>query len=300
MVESDITVIILTYNEEKHLARCIKNVSQISKSIYVVDSYSSDSTVDIALSNGAVVYQNKWENNYAKQFNWALSNIPIKSSWVLRLDADEYLLPELIDEIKNKIKVIDDNVSGIVLKRRHYFMGKWIKRGVYPIKLLRIFRYGSAECEQRWMDEHIRVKIGNIIEFDNDFVDHNLQNINWWIAKHNGYAVREAIDLLNIRYNFNNRSVEKHDIGSQGEMKRYLKIKYVKQPLIMRAIFYFIYRYIIQLGFIEGYQGFLWHFFQGLWYRCLVDVIIMDIEKKCGEDYVKIQKYIYHNYNISI
>ena len=100
----DISVIILTYNEGIHIRRCLKNVNSFAKEVFLVDCFSTDSTIEIAENLGAKVYQNKWENNHAKQFNWALKNLPIKTKWVLRLDADEYLLPELLKEINEKLK----------------------------------------------------------------------------------------------------------------------------------------------------------------------------------------------------
>jgi len=170
---SDISVIILTYNEELHISRCIKNISDLTQDIYLVDSFSSDQTIPIAKQMGARVFQNKWENNYAKQFNWGLENLPIKTKWVLRLDADEYLTPELVLEIKQKLNTLPEDITGIVFKRRHIFLDKWVKKGTYPVNLLRLFKYQKAICEQRWMDEHIQLLDGKTIDFDHDFVDHN-------------------------------------------------------------------------------------------------------------------------------
>ncbi|MCD7973423.1 MAG: glycosyltransferase family 2 protein [Candidatus Azobacteroides sp.] len=168
----DLSVIILTYNEELHIQRCIENVKSISGNIFLIDSFSSDNTVEIAQNLGAKVYQHVWENNYAKQFNWGLNHLPINTKWVLRLDADEYLSPDLISEIGKKLPFLEKDITGIVLKREQYCFGKW----VHPLKLLRIFQYGTGKCEQRWMDEHIQINTGRIIEFENKFLDHNLNS----------------------------------------------------------------------------------------------------------------------------
>ena len=194
----DLSVIILTYNEEIHIRRCLENLKNLALDIYVIDSFSTDRTLEIAKEYGAVIFQNKWENNYAKQFNWALEHAPIRTKWVLRLDADEYLLPALIKELSEKVPFLPENISGIVFKRRHYFLGKWMKRGIYPVYLLRMFHYGKAICEQRLMDEHIQLLDGTTVNFEGDFVDHNLNNLSWFCNKHVGYAVREAADLLDI------------------------------------------------------------------------------------------------------
>jgi glycosyltransferase involved in cell wall biosynthesis len=293
----DLSVIILTFNEEIHIQRCIENIRQISKTIFVVDSFSTDNTVKIAESLGAKIYQNKWENNHAKQFNWALNNLPVKTKWMLRLDADEYLTTELIAELQNKLNNIPENIRGIIFKRRHFFLGKWVKRGTYPVKLLRLFQYKKAYCEQRWMDEHIQLTEGIAIEFEHDFIDHNLNNLSWWITKHNNYAIREAIDLLDIELNLLTLSGENRLTG-QAASKRKKKLKYARQPLFIRSFAYFIYRYIFRLGFMGCKEDFLWHFFQGWWYRTLVDAKILEIKKACGSDVEKIIDYIRINYNI--
>lgn len=198
----DITVIILTYNEEIHIRRCLENVKDIAKGIYIIDSYSTDMTLKIAREYSNVhILQNKWENNHAKQFNWGLANADIHTKWVLRLDADEYLLPELVVELENKLPSMNEDVSGIIFNRRHIFMGKWMRRGIYPVKLLRVFRYGKGQCEQRLMDEHIMITEGRAVEFSHDFCDHNLNNLSWFCHKHVNYAIREAVDLLDIEFN---------------------------------------------------------------------------------------------------
>jgi len=298
----DLSVIILTYNEEIHLQRCIENIKPIAKDIFVVDSFSNDKTIEIAEKLGTEVFQNKWPGNQAEQFNWVLQNIPIQTKWVLRLDADEYLTEELVTELKQRLAELPEHISGVLFKRRHIFLGKWVKRGTYPVKLLRLFQTGKGVCEQRLMDEHIQLTEGDAVEFASDFVDHNLNNLDWWTSKHIGYAIREAIDLLDIELGIlgNAQAGEKKNLGKQAENKRSTKHKYAKQPLFFRSFAYFIYRYIFKLGFTEGKEGFLWHFLQGWWYRTLVDAKIFEIKKACGSDKKKILKYIKDNYNISV
>jgi glycosyltransferase involved in cell wall biosynthesis len=294
----DLSVIILTYNEEVHISRCIENIKSIAKEIYVVDSFSTDKTVEIAESFGANVFQNKWPDSFGKQTNWALDNLPIHTKWVLRLDADEYLTPELIKEMIEKLPYISEGVTGIILKRRHIFIDKWIKRGTYPIKLLRLFQFKKARCEERWTaDEHMKLLEGFAIVFANDFVDHNLNNLAWWINKHNRYSIKEAVELLDIEFNIRGNANNNELVG-QAAKKRNLKIRFAKSPLFLRSFIYFIYRYIFRLGFTEGKEGFLWHFLQGWWYRTLVDAIIFEIKKKCGHDKEKIIEYIKSKYNI--
>ena len=299
----DLSVIILTYNEELHIRRCLDNVADIAKDIFIIDSYSTDRTLEIAKEYANVhILQNKWENNYAKQFNWGLQNADIHTEWVLRLDADEYLLPELKDELQAKLPNLPSSVSGIIVNRRHIFMDKWMKRGIYPVKLLRFFRYGVGFCEQRLMDEHIQLRKGESVEFEHDFCDHNLNNLSWFCHKHVDYAIREAVDLLDIEFDLTGAADtdEEKGISQQAKDKRMKKHKYARQPLFGRSFAYFCYRYFLKGAILDGKVGFIWTFMQGWWYRTLVDAKIYEIKKHCGNDKEKIRNYLSNNYNISL
>lgn len=261
-----LSIIILTYNEDLNIEKCLESALKLTKNIYIIDSYSTDKTIETCKKYNTNIYQHKFTNQ-ANQINWALKNIKINTDWVLRLDADEYLTEKLIWEIKERLLGLNKNISGIFLKRRVYFMQKWIKHGgYYPTYLLRIWRNGHAVCESKLMDEHMKLTKGNSITFKNDFIDHNNKNLHWWINKHNNYATREAIELLNIKYTFFKRQEVKPSLlGTQEQRKRWLKEKiYFNIPLFARPWIYFLYRYFIKLGFLDGKQWLMWHFFQGL------------------------------------
>ncbi|MFD1143395.1 glycosyltransferase family 2 protein [Larkinella insperata] len=282
---SSISVIILTHNEEKHIGRCIASLLPFTDQIFIVDSFSTDQTVQIARSMGAVVAQNPWVN-YATQFNYGIRHTPFQTTWLMRMDADEYVMPELATEIKNRLGTLPADVSGIYVKRRVMFMNRWMKHGAYyPIWLLRLWRNGQGICEETWMDEHIKLSAGRSIQFEHDIVDHNLNNLTWWTQKHNLYAIREVIDILNIRYNFDQSiRVEPKLFGTQEQRKRYLKLRYASLPLFTRPVVYFLYRYILRLGIIDGRPGLMWHFLQGLWYRFLVDAKLYEVYHRVGTD----------------
>ncbi|MDE3741489.1 glycosyltransferase family 2 protein [Maribacter polysaccharolyticus] len=299
----DISTIILTFNEEKHIERCITNAQRFCSQVYLVDSYSTDNTVELAKRLGAKVYQNKWENNYAKQLNWGLENIPIATEWVFRLDADEYLTDDLIEEINEKLPVIGKGVSGVVFERKMYFLDTLMTKGMLQMNMLRLFRYRHGFCEERWMDEHIVLTQGKSIQFDGFFVDHNLNSLGWWVQKHNGYSIREAIDLLNLEYNFiipKSAAAQQYEMSADALSKRGKKKKYANMPLFWRSFFYFVYRYIFKFGFTQGKEGFLWHFLQGWWYRTLVDAKVYEVKKACGNDTEKMKRYIFQNYQIKV
>lgn len=298
----DITAIILTYNEEMHIKRCLDNISSIVKDIFIIDSYSTDRTLAIAKEyENVTVLQNKWVN-YATQFNWALSNAPINTKWMLRLDADEYLTDELMMELQQKLPTLDEDVTGVVLPLRRVWMGRTIRRGMPQVKLLRLFQYGKAQSEVRLMDEHIQLLEGHSVEFTNEFADDNLNNLSWWTQKHVGYSIREAVDLLDMEFDLTGSANEDNDkeISEQAKAKRMKKHKYAHQPLFWRSFAYFCYRYFFKLGFLEGKEGFLWHFLQGWWYRTLVDAKIYEIKKACGNDKAKIKQHLKEHYGIEL
>jgi glycosyltransferase involved in cell wall biosynthesis len=296
----DITVVILTFNESKHIERCIRSLEGVVKRVVIIDSFSTDNTVDLCKLLGAEVYKRKWVN-YSDQFQWALDNCDITTCWTMRMDADEYLESSLIEETIIKLPNLSIDVNAIYLKRKIIFSGKWIRYGgTYPLLVLRIWKTGSGRIEKRWMDEHIVLDHPNHVQFDGDLVDENLNNISWWTDKHNSYATREMIDLLNIKYSF----IEKDETltesnNSQARFKRQLKeVFYARLPLSFRSAIYFLYRYVIRLGFIDGKAGFMFHFLQGFWYRYLVDVKVSEIERlletgSAGKDVKSIIETVY-------
>ena len=298
----DLSVIILTYNEELHIRRCLENVLPFAKKVFVVDCFSTDKTKEIALRLGAEVVEHAWPGNQAEQFNWALDNLPISTEWVLRLDADEYLLPELVEELQEKLPTLPEDVTGIIFNRRHIFMGQWMRRGIYPVKLLRAFRYGKGMCEQRLMDEHIQLTEGRAVEFAHDFCDHNLNNLSWFCHKHVNYAIREAVDLLDIELDLTGAAESDNgkEISPQALAKRMKKHKYARQPLFWRSFAYFCYRYFLKGACLDGKVGFIWTFLQGWWYRALVDAKVYEIKRQCGNDKEKIKVLLRREYGIRL
>ncbi|MDB2156643.1 MULTISPECIES: glycosyltransferase family 2 protein [Clostridium] len=276
-----LTTIILTKNEENNIEKCIKSLDGLAERIIVVDSFSDDNTKDLALSLNADVYENKFIS-HSNQFNWALKNCNITSEWIFRIDADEEMTAELVEEFKDKIPKITEGINGVFLRRRRYFMGRWIKHGdVYPEKVMRLFRTGTAESEDRTMDEHIVLKFGDAIEFESDFEDKDTKDLTFWINKHNWYSNKESAEFIKI-YTEQSSNNELHGkiLGNQCERRRWLKNKiYYKIPLFVRPVFYFIYRYFFKLGFLDGKEGLIYHVLQAFWYRFLVDSKIYESYK---------------------
>jgi glycosyltransferase involved in cell wall biosynthesis len=280
--KADLSVIILTHNEAIHIERAIRSVAPIATNVFVVDSLSTDQTAALAQALGATVVQHKFVN-HAHQFQWALDNLSINTEWIMRLDADEVLTPELIDEIRRTLPLLAPEISGANLRRRHIFLGRWIKHGGrYPLKLLRIWRKGSAKVEQRWMDEHMVLLHGRAVTFRHDFSDYSLNDLSAFTDKHNRYATREAVDRLNQEFGLfaSDAAVAAGASNSQARLKRLVKQHlYNRLPLLTGPLFYFLWRYIAQAGFLDGRAGLIYHVMQGFWYRFLVEAKVLELRR---------------------
>lgn len=277
-----IAIVILTYNEEMHLERALRSVAPFANEVFVVDSYSKDRTVEIARANGATVFQRVFDNQ-ARQFNWALDTIDIRSTWIMRLDADEIIENDLAESICRDLPSLPTDVVGVNLKRKHIFLDRWIRHGGrYPVVLLRLWRRGHGRVEDRWMDEHVVITGGRTVTLDGGFADHNLNDLTYFIDKHNKYATREAIEVIGRKYGvFDSQlSIDSASTSRQASAKRWIKEKiYVHLPFWFGPFAYFMFRMTLQLGFLDGREGFIYHFLQGFWYRFLVGAKIVELER---------------------
>lgn len=264
-----IAAIILTKNEERDLPGCLESLQGVVAEVYVIDSGSTDNTLQIARDYGATLLLHEFEN-YARQFNWALDNISTKAAWVLRIDADESLHPKLAKELLDILPDLSSEVTGIEVARRIRFMGRDILHGdMYPVWLLRLWRRGVGRCEDRWMDEYIELTKGRKIRVRGDLLHNIPKSLTEWTDKHNGYAERECIDI---------RSIEPTKVlaGDKGSRRRLKESVYLRMPLFYRAFAYWFYRYFLKLGFLDGQVGLIYHFLHGFWYRFLVDAKVYE------------------------
>ncbi len=272
------TIIILTKDEELNIKRCIESARGLAKRIVVVDSGSTDRTVEIAKNLGAEIYLHEPFIHYASQFNWALDNVGINTKWVYRLDADEVVTPELAEEITQQCaKHQDDDVNGFVMKFKIAFMGTFLKHGgMYPFYNLTIFKYNKGRYEDRALGEHVILSEGKTIDLKNDCLHYDFKSLDAWISKHNWYATREVVDY------YATRSKGQEDPNKlYHEARKTSKLRdgiYYKLPLFLRAKLYFWYRFYIRLGFLDGKAGYVHAFLQAYWFRFLVDAKIMEKE----------------------
>lgn len=269
----DVTFIILTKNEELNLTDCLESIQGFAKRIVIVDSGSTDQTVKIARQYGADVYEHKFEN-YARQFNWGIDNANITTKWIFRLDADERLTPELCKELADLMQIHDqDDVNGITMEAWLYFMGRKIKHGCHNKRKLMLFKTGIGRIEDRKMDEHTVLSEGFVAYAKERFIHYDFKDMTHWINKMNWYATREMQDY----YEFVNgkKSIVKGDSIITKTRKNKYGI-YYKFPIFIRSHLLFIYYYIFRLGFLDGKEGFVYHYMYHRWYRTLVDSKILE------------------------
>lgn len=270
---ADITAIILTRNEEDYIGDCIRSIRHIVKRIVVVDSFSEDRTVEIASSMGAEVHQHEFVN-HAKQYMYAVELAQVQTTWILRIDADERLTEESADELEQLCSENEHtDVNGIVLRFYNLFLGKPMRHGgMYPWRKLSVYKTGKGSIEDRNMDEHIILDSGITVQAKKDSVHLAFRGLTFFTNKCNWYSTREAMDYFECR-----------DVRN-ASLKTRLKMNvYYKLPLGFRSWAYYVYRYYIRLGFLDGKEGKIFAFLHAYWYRFLVDAKIYEHEKLGGE-----------------
>lgn len=274
-----ISVLILTKDEESNIRECLESVKWTDE-IFIIDSGSSDKTLEIAGEYTKKISYHPFEN-YSKQRNSALSALPIKNKWVLNLDADHRISEKLRKEIfKNFENRINDNIKGFLISRRTIFMNRWIRHGGhYPTYHAVLFRRGCGFCEDRLYDQHFVVN-GTVKILKGDIIDIITASIAEFIERHNRWSMLEAAEFLSGKTPEKPGTVKPDPFGNPMERRRFLRHTYNRSPLFIRAFLYFLLRYFFKLGFLDGKEGFVFHFLQGFWYRFLVDAKIYEIRRR--------------------
>ena len=273
-----LAVIVLTCNDEANLDRALSSVSGWADEIFVLDSMSADGTVEIARRYDCLVVQHVFED-FARQRDHALRALPIQSEWIFFLDADEWMPGALKDEISTLIAAAPSQ-HGFYVRYRLIWMGRWVRRGYYPTWILRLFRRGAGRCDDRPMNEHMIVA-GEIGYLSHDLMHEDARGVGSWIAKHNGYASREARERAREEGRRARQERAPRLFGAQVERKRWIRLRvWNRLPPLVRPFAYFFYRYVLKGGFLDGMPGLSFHFLHALWYPMLIDIKLIELRMK--------------------
>ena len=273
-----LSAFILTYNEEKNLEPCLRSLKGCVDDIYVVDSGSVDRTIEIARRHGCQVVVHTFEG-HTKQRNWALRNLPFCHRWVIALDADHRVTPELSAELRDIFREPPVAVAGYYVKRRQIFRGTWIRHGTYyPKWQLKVFQHALASCDDEEFDYRFYMN-GPVGRLHNDILEDNLNemNISFWVTKHNKFAREAAEEEFKRRLGHVEWRIRPRFFGNPDERVLWLKKRWYGLPLYIRPFLYFFYRYFVRLGFLDGKQGLIFHFLQAFWFRLLVDIHLEEL-----------------------
>jgi len=276
-----LSVIVLTFNEEKNIGACLESIMPWAREVFVVDSGSTDRTLDIVGSYGAKIFAHPF-HNYSHQRNWAQDNLPLSYEWIFHIDADERVSLDLADRICELFAEPSHethNLAGLMVRRKIIFFGKPILHGgLYPTYHCRIFRKERGRCEDREYDQHFVVE-GNTRTLDADLLELTAASLFSWTARHNKWAQMEARQLLKGSEVPNSTLVQPKIIGSPIERRRWLRSSvYARTPIFFRAFLYFLIRYVLRGGFLDGLPGLVYHVLQGFWFRFYVDACCYELQ----------------------
>lgn len=280
MIDLPVSIIILTYNEEKNIKACLDSVIDFTDEIFVVDSGSTDSTLALLEKYSVKVIHHPFEN-YSKQRNWAFENLPLKYEWILNMDADHRLTPEFKTDINCLFSDgLPEQINGVLSSRKTIFMGKWIKYGGhYPTYHATLFRKGFGKCEEKLYDQHFKVE-GEVIKIKGDVIDLITDSLSTFTTRHDKWSNLEALEQFESIHIANNTIKGSLRANNPIAKRRYFKNIYQSFPLFVRPLLYFFIRYFLRLGFLDGKRGLIFHFLQCFWFRFLIDAKIYELKKK--------------------
>lgn len=289
-----ISVIVLTFNEEANIAPCLDTIVDWAGEVFIVDSGSTDRTLNIISRYGTQVVYHPFEN-YSRQRNWAQASLPLTHPWVFHIDADERVSPQLIGEL-NQLFATESRgytTAGFLVRRLIHFLGRPITHGgIYPTYHCRIFKKELGHCEDREYDQHFIVE-GETKTIEANLVEMTSSSLFSWTARHNKWAQMEASQLAKADHGEQTNMVKAKFSGSPIERRRWLRSRfYAGVPLFARAIIYFLTRYFLRGGFLDGTPGLIYHFLQGFWFRFYVDACYYELLQK-PKPFVSISKEKY-------
>jgi glycosyltransferase involved in cell wall biosynthesis len=277
-----VAVIVLTQDEESNIEACLRTIVDWAGAVFVVDSGSTDHTLEMVAKYTANVVQHPFEN-YSRQRNWAQNNLPLTYDWVFHVDADERVTPELVDGLRRFFagEAQTHRADGVLVRRRIQFMGRFITHGgIYPTYHCRIYRKERGRCEERDYDQHFLVD-GPTAIIEADLIEVTASSLFAWTAKHNRWAQMEAHHLLHTSHHQSTDMVKASATGSPIQRRRWLRASvFERGPLFLRAFLYFLVRYVIRAGFLDGVPGLIYHVLHGFWFRFYTDACLYELRRQ--------------------
>lgn len=284
-MNKNFSFIILTFNEEIHLPRLLNSIKGLNAEIFILDSGSTDKTLEIAKKYNTFIQSNPFVN-HPKQWDFALKNLPIKTPWTIGLDADQVVTTELFELLKHFQDKDYKGISGIYFNRKNYFQGKWIRfGGYYPLYMLKMFRTDQGYSDLNENMDHRFIPNGKTMIWEKGhLLEENLKenDINFWKAKHERYSDLIAVEEIERAQKLRTQTLNANLWGNPDERKTWFKKHWRNLPLGLRPYLYFSYRMIFKMGILDGKTGIRFHYLQGLWFRLLVDQKISDLKRRSG------------------
>ncbi|SRR5258706_5403256 len=286
-VATPVTAIVLCKNEERNLERTLRSVAGWCNDIHVVDSGSTDRTLEIARRFTGSIHHHQYFD-HGSQWRWAIQSLPVANDWLLLLDADFEVSQELKGLIERAIQRRDaGSPDGYFVIHRQVFRGQQIRFGGTKKWWLRLVRRSKASIDSsEFVDFRVSTQ-GPVGKLRAPIYEHNRNedDIDFWIDKHQKFAARTAVEEILRRRELLSWTLKPAFFGNADQRIVWLKLRWYRAPRYLRPVVYFLYRYVFRLGFLDGWQGFLFHFLQAYWFRLLVDIKIGEIENQlaCGE-----------------
>jgi glycosyltransferase involved in cell wall biosynthesis len=278
-----VSLIVTTRNEEINIEKCLQSAHGFIDQIFVIDSDSSDGTVEISRRYAEVI---NLPYDHSKIipwiYQWGLDNLPIRNEWVMILEADQELTPQLKDELQHLFDGGEIDKNAFYVRRQQIFRGKPLRFGGYGSKyMLKLFRRSAGELDPEETDTRVYVK-GDIGKLKHPIVEHNFKEdeILFYLQKHLRYADVFAREELQRRQEGVKWKMQAKLFGTPDQRILWLKQLYFRLPLYVRPFLYFFYRYIFLLGILDGIQGGAFHFLQAFWFRLVWDMRLEELMKE--------------------
>jgi glycosyltransferase involved in cell wall biosynthesis len=294
MEKTPVSIIILTYNEEANIGACLESVQDLTEEVFLVDSFSTDKTLEIARAYATKIFQNPW-THYAGQRQWALANLPLSHDWIFFLDADECLTPAIKNEITHVIhrEIHKPQYGGYYVPRKFIFLGRPIRWGGCQggLKELRLCnRYHLCIEERAGHEVYVsNLEVGFLKE---PMIHEDKKPLSAWLDRHNRYSNAQAAYLWDQR---KQRSQMMPGLTFSRDRRLYLKEKFRhivwnQLPVGVRPTLLFMNKYLLRLGFLDGVAGFIYHFLHEFWFPLVIDAKLLELKVNNNTSPITIHK----------